>query len=121
MNSKDIAVVASAVIFSAGAVYLGVRIYDDHFSAKAKELDRYLERQNKKQEYDIVIDLNELDSLEETTNKSDQSDSTSPIIVRPHKETFSDKFRKKISETLSETIKKVPIKAEVKVNMQEVE
>lgn len=117
MNSKDIAIVASAVIFSAGAVYLGIRVYDDHFSAKAKELDRYLERQNKKQEYDIVIDLNELDSLEETTNKSVQS--MSPIVVKPHKETLSDKFRKRVSETLTETFKKVPIKAEVKVNMQE--
>ena len=118
MNSKDIAIVASAVIFSAGAVYLGIRVYDDHFSAKAKELDRYLERQNKKQEYDIVIDLNELDILEET-NKSNQSVSVSPIVVKQHKESLSDKFRKKVSETLSETIKRVPIKAEVKVNMQE--
>ena len=118
MNSKDIAVVASAVIFSAGAVYLGVRIYDDHFSAKAKELDRYIEKQQK--EYDIIIDLNELDILEDS-NKSEKSASLSPVVVKPHKETLSDKFRKRVSETLTETFKKVPIKAEVKVNMQEVE
>lgn len=110
MNSKDIALIGATVILSAGAVILGVKIYDDHFSQpKSKRLE---ETSNllQDQSYDITIDLRTLESVTPTIHEEPEI-----IRIKESKPKLRDKMTGRLSNAIADVIGKVPIKASIDI------